>query len=100
MSDTYVHSYILVCIHTHVCVRVALCSYLPDLVILPSAIAITTHTSASLSGRTVQVTVMECSVLFSLGVTSVATASVTDGATGITYGRGQKKFASYIYVTL
>ena len=82
------------------CVRVALCSSLPDLVILPSAIAITTHTSASLSGRTVQVTVMECSVLFSLGVTSVATASVTDGATGITYGRGQKKFASYIYVTL
>ena len=62
------------------------CTYiLPDLVIIPSAIAITTHISPSLSGRTVQVTVMECSVLLSLGVTSVATASVTDGATGITY---------------
>ena len=59
-------------------------TYLPDLVILPSATAITTHISALLLGRTVQVTVMECSVLFSLGVTSVATASVTDGATGNT----------------
>ena len=58
--------------------------YVPILVGVPSAIAITTHILALLSGRTVQVTVMECSVLFSLGVTSVATASVTDGATGMT----------------
>ena len=59
--------------------------YLPVLVGLPSAITITTHISAVLSGRTVQTTLMECSDLFSLGVTSSAMVLVTDGATGIIY---------------
>ena len=59
--------------------------YLLVIVVVLLNVAITTHTVALLSGRTVQVTMMECSVLFSLGVTSVGIASVTDGATGKTH---------------
>ena len=76
----------------------SLCPYLPSLVVLPTAIAITTHISALLSGWTVQVTVMECSTLLSLGVTSVATTSVTDGATGITYTHMHTHIIKIYYV--
>ena len=73
-------------------------THVPSLVVLPTAIAITTHISASLSGWTVQVTVMECSVMESLGVTSVAIAWVTDGATGITYACTYIIHTVYMYI--
>ena len=69
--------------------------YLPILVKFPGAINTTSHNSASLSGWIVQVTVMLCVSLYWLGVSSTATASVTEGATAnkCTYNI---KFAYYI----
>ena len=46
------------------------------------ATAITTHTSALLSGWIVQVTVMECAELVTLGLLTVTWVSVTEDDTG------------------
>ena len=55
------------------------------------ATAITTHTSALLSGWIVQVTVMECAELVTLGLLTVTWVAVTEDAIG--------KYVHIIYYT-